>query len=143
MERYRLITEKWYNVGKGGFYMKDNRFNLVLKSLFWGIAWLLLVALVGFIITKVTSYKSFQNIVFIEGLILVFVGIFTSISGDSMGISMQGLGQNNAQYISNANLEVTKMQKEKSNRKLDIEFAVSTFSLVLGGSLSVVLTFII
>ncbi|MDI9216542.1 hypothetical protein [Clostridium tertium] len=123
--------------------MKDNRINLVIKSLLWGIAWLGVAALIGFIITKVTPYKNFENILFIEGIILVFVGIFASISGDPMGLSMQGLGQNSAQYSASANLEVTKMEREKSNRKLDVALAVSTFSLILGGLFSAGVTFII
>lgn len=123
--------------------MKDNRINLVIKSLLWGIAWLGVAALIGFIITKVTPYKNFENILFIEGIILVFVGIFASISGDPMGLSMQELGQNSAQYSASANLEVTKMEREKSNRKLDVALAVSTFSLILGGLFSAGVTFII
>ncbi|WP_195430506.1 hypothetical protein [Clostridium sp. D46t1_190503_E9] len=123
--------------------MKDNRINLVIKSLLWGIAWLGVAALIGFIITKVTPYKNFENILFIEGIILVFVGIFASISGDPMGLSMQGLGQNSAQYAAIANLETTKREKEKSNRKLDVALAVSTFSLILGGLFSAGVTFII
>ena len=31
-----------------------------------------------------------------------------------MGLSMQGLGQTNSQYIANANLQVTKMEKDKA-----------------------------
>ena len=123
--------------------MKDKRINLVIKSFLWGIAWFGVAVLIGFIITKVTSYKNFENILFIEGIILVFVGIFASISGDPMGLSMQGLGQNSAQYSASANLEVTKMEREKSNRKLDVALAVSTFSLILGGVFSAGLTFII
>ena len=123
--------------------MKDNRINLVIKSFLWGIAWFGVAVLIGFIITKVTPYKNFENILFIEGIILVFVGIFASISGDPMGLSMQGLGQNSAQYSASANLEVTKMEREKSNRKLDVALAVSTFSLILGGVFSAGLTFII
>lgn len=123
--------------------MKDNRISLVIKSFLWGIAWFGVAVLIGFIITKVTAYKNFENILFIEGIILVFVGIFASISGDSMGLSMQGLGQNSAQYSASANLEVTKMEREKSNRKLDVALAVSTFSLILGGVFSAGLTFII
>ena len=123
--------------------MKDNRINLVIKSFLWGIAWFGVAVLIGFIITKVTAYNNFENILFIEGIILVFVGIFASISGDPMGLSMQGLGQNSAQYSASANLEVTKMEREKSNRKLDVALAVSTFSLILGGVFSAGLTFII
>lgn len=128
---------------KGVFTLKDNRIKLVIKSFLWGTAWLIAAVLIGFIITKVTPYKNFENILFIEGIILVFVGIFASISGDPIALSMQGLGQNSAQYVANANLEVTKMEREKSNRKLDVSLAVSTFSLILGGLFSAGVTFII
>lgn len=123
--------------------MKDKRISLAIKSIIWGLGWLALAALIGFIITKLAPNRNFKDILFIEGLILIFIGIFASISGDPMGLSMQGLGQSNAQYIANANLEVSKMEKEKVNAKINIAFALSTFSLLIGGILSVVITFII
>ena len=123
--------------------MKDERISLLIKSIIWGTVWLGLAALIALIITKVTSYKDFENVLFIEGLILIFVGIFASISGDPMGLSLQGLGQSNAQYIANANLEVSKMSREKVSGKIDIRFALSTLSLVIGGILSAAITFII
>ncbi|MDV4151075.1 hypothetical protein R0131_09515 [Clostridium sp. AL.422] len=122
--------------------MKNRIVGILIKSIIWGLIWLGLAAIVGFIITKILPDKSFENILFIEGLVLVFGGIFASISGDPMGLSMQGLGQNNAQYITNANLEIAKMQKEKSGVKIDIGFSLSTFALLIGGILSVIVTFI-
>lgn len=123
--------------------MKDERISLVIKSIIWGFVWLALAALIGFIITRVTEYKSFENVLFIEGLIMIFIGIATSISGDPMGISLQGLGQNNAQYINNANLEISKMEKQRVTVKKNIAFALSTFSLLIGGILSAGITFLI
>lgn len=123
--------------------MKNRIINILVKSIIWGLVWLGLAALIGFIITKFSPDKSFENILFIEGLVLVFGGIFASISGDPMGLSMQGLGQNNAQYITNANLEIAKMEKEKSGANIDIGFSLSTFSLLIGGILSVIITFLI
>lgn len=123
--------------------MKDERVLTLTKSLVWGLVWLIIASIVGFILTKFMTSRSFQDILFIEGLVLIFAGIFDSISGDPRGVSMQGLGQNNAQYINNANLEVARMEKEKVHIKTDIKFALSTFSLVIGGILSVALTFII
>ena len=123
--------------------MKDERVLTLTKSLVWGLIWLIIASIVGFILTKFMTSRSFQDILFIEGLVLIFAGIFASNSGDPRGVSMQGLGQNNAQYINNANLEVARMEKEKVHIKTDIKFALSTFSLVIGGILSVALTFII
>lgn len=123
--------------------MKDKRLVILLKSLIWGFMWLIIASIIGYIISKSMTSRSFQDILFIEGLVLIFTGIFASISGDPRGVSMQGLGQNNAQYINNANLEVSRMEQEKVHIKTDIKFALSTFSLVIGGILSVIVTFIV
>ena len=123
--------------------MKDERISLLIKSIIWGVIWLGVASLVGLLITKFTNYKSFENVLFIEGLIMIFIGIATSISGDPMGISLQGLGQNNAQYINNANLEISKMEKQRVTVKRNIAFALSTFSLLIGGILSAGITFLI
>ena len=101
--------------------MKDERVYLAIKSIVWGVVWLALAVLVGFLITKVTSNKSFENALFIEGLIMIFVGISTSISGDPMGASLQALGENNAQYMAIANLEVSKMEKKKLQNQKNLE----------------------
>lgn len=123
--------------------MENSRGKLILKSIIWGIAWFGVASIVGLVIVKLAKDKSFENILFIEGIVLIFVGIFASISGDPIGLSLQGAGQNSAQYLSNANLEITKMEREKTNRKLDIALAVSTFSLIIGGAISIIFTFII
>ncbi len=61
-----------------------------------------------------------------------------------MGLSMQGLGQTNAQYIANANLGVTKMEKDKTkNLKTTISVGLSTISLIIGGVLVIAINFII
>ena len=47
-----------------------------------------------------------------------------------MGLSMQGLGQTNSQYIANANLQVTKMEKDKAKIiKTTVAVGLSTVSL--------------
>ena len=109
--------------------MKNRIINILVKSIIWGLVWFGLAALIGFIITKISPDKSFKNILFIEGLVIIFGGIFASISGDPMGISMN--------YLE------AKMKGRKSNVKTDISFALSTFSLLIGGILSVISTFII
>jgi len=43
---------------------------------------------------------------------VIILGALSSIGGNPMGLSLQALGQTNAQYVANANLEVTKKEKE-------------------------------
>ena len=72
------------------------------------------------------------------------VGILSSFGGNPIGLSMQGLGQSNAQYIANGNLEVAKMEKDKTNSvKTTVSIGLSTVSLIIGGILVIALNFII
>ena len=70
----------------------------------------LLVVLSLLIAILLKSYKGYnmKDILFIEGILSLFFGIGASISGDSMGLSLQGLGSSNAQQVNNANLEIDK-----------------------------------
>ncbi|MDR3598628.1 hypothetical protein [Clostridium sp.] len=45
----------------------------------------------------------------------------------------------NAQYVSNANLEITRNEREENNYNLKTTFimSVSTFALIIGGILSI------
>lgn len=66
---------------------------------------------IAIILNKILNYE-IKNILFIEGIIVIMLGIFSGISGDSNGTSLQALGQNNAQYISNVNLEISNLTKK-------------------------------
>ena len=73
--------------------MKNNRISFFIKAVSYGFGWLGVVTMIGFIITSSTLYNSFQNVLFIEGLLLIFIGIFSSISADSIALSLMGGGE--------------------------------------------------
>ncbi|MDU1277606.1 MAG: hypothetical protein E6342_04030 [Clostridium sp.] len=73
--------------------MKNNRISFFIKAVIYGFVWLGVVTMIGFIITSSTLYNSFQNVLFIEGLLLIFIGIFSSISADSIALSLMGGGE--------------------------------------------------
>jgi len=99
--------------------------------------------LIGLGIVHFTSHN-LKDILFIEGIILVILGVSSFLGGNPTGLSLQGLGQTNAQYIANANLEVTKMEKEKTNTiKNNFKTNISTVSLVIGGIICIIINFII
>lgn len=98
---------------------------------------------VALIIRNFKGYE-LRDVLFVECIIFVIGGVLSSLGGNSMGLSMQGLGQTNAQYIANANLEVTKMEKDKTkNIKTTISVGLSIISLIIGGVLIIVISFII
>lgn len=108
-----------------------------------GIFWAILLVAIAFLITTLTDYN-LKDMLFIEGIAFVTFGILSCIGGNPMGLSIQGLGQNNAQYIANSNLEVTKLEKSNTkNIKNTLSIGLSTISLVFAGILVIIINFII
>ena len=123
--------------------MEKSILKTIGKCVIFGIIWGIVLFGVALIITNFKDYE-LRDVLFVEGIIFVVGGVLSSIGGNPMGLSMQGLGQNNAQYIANANLEVSKMEKDKSNNiKTTISAGLSTVSLIIGGLLVIAINFII
>lgn len=120
------------------------QFKDLIKCVVWGIV--LAAILFGFalIIARHTHYI-FKDILFCEGIAFTIIGLFSCVGGDPMGTSIQGLGQNNAQYIGSANLEISKMEQDKGrNRfKTTISASISMISVIIAGILCIIINFII
>ena len=123
--------------------MEKSILKTIGKCVIFGIIWGIVLFGVALIITNFKDYE-LRDVLFVEGIIFVVGGVLSSIGGNPMGLSMQGLGQNNAQYIANANLEVSKKEKDKTNNiKTTISAVLSTVSLIIGGLLVIAINFII
>lgn len=123
--------------------MGKSQISSLIKCFIWGIIWSIILVLIGLGIVRFTTYN-LKDILFIEGIILVILGVSSFLGGNPTGLSLQGLGQTNAQYIANANLEVTRMEKEKTNTiKNNFKASISTVSLVIGGVICIIINFII
>lgn len=103
--------------------MKDYRISLISKIITGSLVWFALSIILGILITRFTSFKSFQDILFIEGLLLIFIGLFSSISADSISIFLNGGFRT---YRS----------------KINLLFSLGTFSLFVAGVMSSAITFI-
>lgn len=123
--------------------MGKSQISSLIKCFIWGIIWSIILVLIGLGIVRFTTYN-LKDILFIESIILVILGVSSFLGGNPTGLSLQGLGQTNAQYIANANLEVTRMEKEKTNTiKNNFKTSISTVSLVIGGIICIIINFII
>lgn len=124
--------------------MDKSQIKSLIKCVVWGIFWSIILVIIGFVIENFTSY-TLKDILFIEGIVVVLLGALSSIGGNPMGLSLQALGQNNAQYAANANLEVTRMEKEKrhNNFKSNLRSSLNTVSLIIGGVICIIINFII
>ena len=123
--------------------MEKSILKTIGKCVIFGIIWGIVLFGVALIITNFKDYE-LRDVLFVEGIIFVVGGVLSSIGGNPMGLSMQGLGQTNSQYIANANLQITKMEKDKAKIiKTTVAVGLSTVSLVIGGVLIIVINFII
>ncbi|MEG1797375.1 MAG: hypothetical protein RR262_12835 [Clostridium sp.] len=124
--------------------MDKSQMESLIKCVVWGILWSIIFILIGFIIANFTPYI-LKDVLFVEGMLVIIVAASSSISGNPLGLSLQALGENNAQYVANANLEVTKMEKQKQhhNFKTDLRSSLNAVSLIIGGVICIVINFII
>jgi cobalamin biosynthesis protein CobD/CbiB len=116
----------------------------LIKCVVWGILWSIIFILIGFIIANFTPYI-LKDVLFVEGMLIVIVAASSSISGNPLGLSLQALGQNSAQYVANANLEAMKMEKQKQydNFKTGLRSSLNAVSLIIGGVICIVINFMI
>lgn len=113
------------------------------KCILWGIIWTIILFIIGNILVNLKGFL-LKDVVFIEGIIFIMLGVFACISGNPMGLSLQSLGQNNTQYNTNANLEVSKIENtNKSNFKNTISISINTVSLILAGIACIIINYII
>lgn len=123
--------------------MDKSQIKSLIKCVVWGIIWSIILVLIGLGIVNFTTHN-LKDVLFVEGIILVILGVSSFLGGNPTGLSLQGLGQTNAQYIANANLEVTRMEKEKTTTiKNNFKTSINTVSLVMGGIICIIINFII
>ena len=124
--------------------MNKDTVKALTKCIVWGILWTVILVVIALILSKIKGYL-LKDVLFIEGIIFVMLGIFASIGGNPMGLSLQSMGQNNAQFTSSANLEVSKMESEKTRgiSKTTITSSLSTVSFIFAGIASIIINYII
>ncbi|MPQ43916.1 hypothetical protein [Clostridium tarantellae] len=124
--------------------MNNIKTKTLIKCILFGILWFILLFIIALIILKLTNY-ALNDILFIEGILFIIIGVLSSLGGNTMSLSLQSMGETNSQYISNANLEITKLEKEKTKGTLKNFFStsISMLSFVIAGILCIVVNFII
>ncbi|WP_051623680.1 hypothetical protein [Clostridium hydrogeniformans] len=113
----------------------------LLKCGLFGLLWFIILVILALLIVNFTKYN-FNDVLFVEGMILVVIGVLSSLGGNPMGLSLQSLGQMNSQYVANANLEVSKREKSRASLKTTLSISLSMAAFVIGGLISILASFI-
>lgn len=124
--------------------MNTNIFKTICKCISWSIFILSLILLSAYIITCYKNYL-FENVLFVESIIIIMFGFFASISGNSSGLYFQTAEQNSSQFKALETLKITEIEKEKTKGldNLNIISSISTVSLVFSGLLGVIASYLI
>ena len=128
--------------------MKKGLIKNLISIIVFGILFLGIGDLLAYLISQKYEYN-LRDVMFLVGLGIIIIGILSMIGGNSTGLNLQGLGQANSQYIANANLEVTRMEREATNyhnsakNRISIKAAFGSLSIILGGLFMILNSFII
>ncbi|WP_297638745.1 hypothetical protein [uncultured Clostridium sp.] len=119
----------------------------ILKSIFkcilFGVIWATVLFVIALIVTNYKNY-ALKDVLFVEGIFFIIFGILSSLKGNSLGIPIQGLGQSNAQYITNANLHATDLETNKfKGIKTTLSIGLSAVSFMIGGVIAIIINFIL
>lgn len=124
--------------------MEKNNLKKLFKCIYFGVLWGIVVTLLGIITTSIRGYD-ISEVLFIEGIVVIGIGLFSFVGGDSMGLSLNGLGSQSAQYSANVSLDTTDKDRENSSnfRKINFELGRSGIAILVGGIIPVVISFLI
>lgn len=113
------------------------------KCIIFGIVWAIVLFVVAILIKNNKGYN-FKDVLFVEGIFLVAVGCLSIVAGNPTGLSMRGIGDENPQYSAYTNLEITRMERDKTkNIKFYASYGLSTVSFITGAILVVIISFLI
>ena len=87
-----------------------------------------------------------NDVLFMEGILFIMLGVFSSIGGNSIGLSFQVMEQNNAQYLAkvdNENFELEKKNEESPKIETTISISTTMISLVIAGVVCILINCII
>lgn len=102
-----------------------------------------LIIVISLIVAQISNYNQ-KDVLFVSGFITVAIGALSTMTGGSVGLTIQGLGAKNAQYITNATLEATKIE-DKNNEysfRNKINFFTSSFIIIASGVIVVLISLI-
>lgn len=114
--------------------MSKHILKLFLKQMFWIIVQVIILLAIGIGLSEIKGY-SIKDVIFVEGIIVIILALFTSMHGNPMGLSIQSIGQNNAQINSNNNIKIKEIEEKKTKNKVrsTLNFSLNTICFIISG----------
>jgi len=112
----------------------------IMQIVLIGFIYAMIGFLIAFIILKNTGCN-LQDIITIEGILVVILGLMSMMEGNPTGISLQGLGSKAGQFQSQVLLETLKFEREKTPyyknflKNSIVQLSFSGAAIIAGGIL--------
>lgn len=123
--------------------MSNKSFKSLINIFGFSIAWFLITSFISLVMVKLNFLSSFENILYVLGLTIFSLGIFSGISGNEIALSLKGMAQNVSQYLYVGNVKMERLEEQIIHRQLDISYEATSISLILGGLMCMIFTKII
>ena len=100
--------------------------------------------LIGGIISNLNGFQ-LKDVLFVEGILVLMIGIFSSIGGNTQSLSLQEFGQVNPQCFVNIVLESNSIQKERviSTSNIEINMDLVSTSITLGAIIALIISYLL
>lgn len=122
--------------------MKEKMKKILIKTLFVLLFGLIIFAVgtgIAFLIAMRFDYL-LEDVMFVEGLLVFIIGMFSAMKGNPSGGSINGIGMRNESAISFQNLETTRLERQYTNyyknflKNSIVDFGFSSITIMLGGA---------
>ena len=123
--------------------MNSKSFKSLINTFGFGVVWFLIASFISLFMVKLNFTSSFENVLYVIGLILFTLGVFSGISGNSLALSLQEIGQNISQYLYTDNVKIARLEEQIIYTNLDISYEATSIALIIGGLIGMIVTKII
>ena len=111
------------------------------KGAFYGVIWSSVLLFISFSVSNNYSFL-LNDILFLIGILSIFISSLASFGGNSVGLSLQGFGFVSAQYVTNLSTEAN-LKKQTTTIQNINNIDICREALFIGGLISILLNFII
>ena len=124
--------------------MRSYALKVLSKIFFLGLIMAFIFIGIAILISNKKDYL-LRDVLFIQGMGIIFLGILASISENPLGFSLFGTGRINTQIISTTNSEVAQMKGSKFSNPTKITFnhTIATASFIVSGIICVIVNYTI
>lgn len=122
--------------------MNKETLTTLLKCVFGGILIFIFAIILSFIVNAIKGYF-LSDILLIEGIFLTISGVFSCIGTGSTGFYFKSDKSSNTQFTITDNSGTTKYERDISSIRNILPMSILKFSIIIGGLLTLFISYMI